>query len=264
MKDIQSSIDDRKIALAKVGIKNLHYPITVLDKVNELQHTTAVVDLFVNLPKEFKGTHMSRFVEVFDAHAKNISMKEYLKTLEVIREKLNAAKAYGKLKFPYFIEKKAPVSGQKSIMSYSCEFDGMVCEKSSKYFVVVKVPVQTLCPCSKEISDYGAHNQRAEVSVKLEIGSFFWIEDLIALVESSASAPLYSLLKRSDEKYITEHSYQNPKFVEDVVRDVCLRLSELGNFPFCSVEAESFESIHNHNAYANVIGSCQHGKFLQD
>lgn len=263
MKDIQSSLDIRKIELAKAGIKNLHYPITVLDKVNKIQHTTAIVDLFVNLPKEFKGTHMSRFVEVFDSHAKNISMKAYLKTLDCIRIRLNAETAYGKLEFPYFIEKTAPVSKQKSIMSYTCEFDGMVSEKEKKFYVVVKVPVQTLCPCSKEISDYGAHNQRAEVSVKVEVGSFFWIEDLIALVEGAASAPLYSLLKRSDEKYITEQSYMNPKFVEDTARDVCLALVKLGDFPSCSVEVESFESIHNHNAYASVIGACKNGEFLQ-
>lgn len=264
MKDIQSSADMRKIELAKAGIKNLQYPIIVLDKVNKVQHTTATVDLFVNLPKEFKGTHMSRFVEVFDAHAKNISMKAYLQTLDSIRKRLNAETAYGTVKFPYFIEKTAPVSKQKSVMSYRCEFDGMVGKDEKKFFVSVTVPVQTLCPCSKEISEYGAHNQRAEVTVRLEIGSFFWIEDLLALVESAASAPLYSLLKREDEKYITEHSYMNPKFVEDTARDVCLKLPQLGNFPTCSIEVESFESIHNHNAYASVVGACIGGNFVQN
>jgi GTP cyclohydrolase folE2 len=263
LKDIQNSQDTRKIELDKAGIKGLKYPIAVLDKVNKVQHTSAVVDLYVNLPKEFKGTHMSRFVDEFNAHAKKISMKEYLTMLEAIRVRLDAATAYGRLSFPYFIEKEAPVSKQKAVMSYECVFFGRVGENDKHFTVEVKVPVQTLCPCSKEISEFGAHNQRAEVSVKLEVGSFFWIEDLIALVEDAASSPLYSLLKREDEKFVTEHSYMNPKFVEDTVRDVCLALPRLGNFPYCEVEAESFESIHNHNAFAGATGACVGGRFLQ-
>lgn len=263
LKDIQSTADSRQIDLEQAGIKGLQYPITVLDKVNKVQHTAAVVDLYVNLPQEFKGTHMSRFVEVFHEHSKKISMKDFLAMLEAIRERLSAAKAYGRMSFPYFIEKSAPVTGQKAVMQYTCEFDGAVTERDEHFTVMVRVPVQTLCPCSKEISNFGAHNQRAVVTVRLEIGSFFWIEDLISLVEQAASSPLYTLLKREDEKYVTEHSYLNPKFVEDTVRDVCLRLPELGDFPYCEVETESYESIHNHNAFAKARGSCKDGRFIQ-
>ncbi|MEL3908322.1 MAG: GTP cyclohydrolase FolE2 [Treponemataceae bacterium] len=263
LKDIQGSEDNRRIELDKAGIKDLHYPIAVLDKVNRVQHTAAKVELYVNLPKEFKGTHMSRFVDEFNAHAKKISMREYLNMLEAIRLRLDATTAYGALRFPYFIEKAAPVSKQKAVMNYECEFSGRVSEQDKHFTVVVKVPVQTLCPCSKEISKFGAHNQRAEVLVRLEIGSFFWIEDLIELVEEVASSPLYSLLKREDEKFVTEHAYSNPKFVEDTVRDICLSLPKLGDFPFCEVEVESFESIHNHNAFASATGVCKDGRFVQ-
>ncbi|MEL3904008.1 MAG: GTP cyclohydrolase FolE2 [Treponemataceae bacterium] len=263
LKDIQNSQDTRKIELDKAGIKGLRYPIAVLDKVNKVQHTAAIVDLYVNLPKEFKGTHMSRFVDEFNKHAKKISMKAYLEMLEAIRIRLDAATAYGKLRFPYFIEKEAPVSKQKAVMSYDCEFAGRVSADDRHFTVAVKVPVQTLCPCSKEISDFGAHNQRAEISIRLEIGSFFWLEDLIALAEAAASSPVYSLLKREDEKFVTEQSYCNPKFVEDTVRDVCLALPRLGDFPYCEVEAESFESIHNHNAFASATGACIAGRFVQ-
>lgn len=264
LKDIQNCEDTRKIELEQAGIKGLHYPIAVLDKVHKTQHTTALVDLYVNLPKQFKGTHMSRFVEVFHSYSNHISMKEYLTMLEDIRHRLNAATAYGKLAFPYFIEKSAPVTKKKSIMSYHCEFSGKVSEHSKRFTVLVRVPVQTLCPCSKEISQFGAHNQRAQATVSLEIGSFFWLEDLIEIVEQSASAPLYSLLKRDDEKFITETSYLNPKFVEDTVRDISLKLPTLGDFPACRVEVESYESIHNHNAFASARGLCKNGSFIQD
>ena len=265
LKDIQSSHDDREIELKKVGIKRLHYPITVMDKLNGLQHTQANVSLFVNLPHHFKGTHMSRFVEVFNNYSSNITMKEFMNMLEAMRVRLDAQCSYGKIKFPYFIERSAPVSSQKSFMMYTCGFSGAVMKNAEKnhFRVIAEVPIQTVCPCSKEISKYGAHNQRGRVKVVMEIGSFFWLEDLIAIIEDAASSPLYSLLKRPDEKYVTEHAYENPKFVEDVVRDVCIRLPKLGDFPHCYVEAENYESIHYHNAFATSEGYCKNGKFLQ-
>ena len=264
LKDIQSSHDTREIALKKVGIKKLHYPITVMDKLKGLQHTVADVSLFVNLPHHFKGTHMSRFVEVFNNYSSNITMKEFMNMLEAMRKRLNAECSYGKIKFPYFIEKEAPVTKQKGYIMYMCAFSGSVTKNGkNKFHVIAESPIQTVCPCSKEISKYGAHNQRGRVTVKMEIGSFFWLEDLITLMEEAASSPLYSLLKRPDEKYVTEYSYENPKFVEDVVRDVCIKLPSLGNFPHCYVQAENYESIHSHNAFAASDGYCKNGKFLQ-
>lgn len=259
MIDIQSERDTREIPLKKVGIKDLHYPIQVLDRDHKKQFTTALVNLYVNLPHDFKGTHMSRFIEVFHTHRENLSMPHFLDMLEEIRVSLEATRAFGELTFPFFIEKAAPVSGQKAMMSYQCSFEGMVSQSSLEtkkrtFFVSVAVPVQTVCPCSKAISAYGAHNQRGIVRVKLELGPFFWIEDLISLVESSASSAVYSLLKRDDEKFVTEEAYDNPKFVEDLVRDVIISIPKLGDFPWYSVEAENFESIHNHNAFAYAEG----------
>ena len=253
MVDIQSEHDDRDIPLKKVGVKGLRYPVHVLDRDHSVQHTTADVSLYVNLPRYFKGTHMSRFIEVFHEHRERLSMPHFLKMLEEIRVSLEAPRAFGELSFPYFIEKKAPVSGQPSIMSYDCSFEGSVSQSGgSLFFVSVAVPVQTVCPCSRAISAYGAHNQRGIVRVKVQLGPFFWMEDLVALVEECASSAVYSLLKRDDEKYVTEHGYDNPKFVEDLVRDVILAIPRLGEFPWYSVEAENYESIHNHNAFASA------------
>jgi len=288
--DIQSERDDRDLPLQKVGIKGLKYPVQVLDRDHRIQHTTATVNLFVNLPKHFKGTHMSRFIEVFHQHREHLSMPHFLGMLEEIRTSLDAARAFGELYFPYFMEKAAPVSGQAAMMSYECSYEGMVSGPSASigsaasagsaknpanvegsfidsgeggpaaasgdpsvsrsFFVSVAVPVQTVCPCSKAISAYGAHNQRGIVRVKLQLGPFFWIEDLVSLIEECASSAVYSLLKREDEKYVTEAAYDNPKFVEDLVRDVMIAIPRLGAFPWFSVEAENFESIHNHSAFA--------------
>ena len=259
MIDIQSERDDRDVPLQKVGIKGLKYPVHVLDRDHRIQHTTASVNLYVNLPKHFKGTHMSRFIEVFHQHREHLSMPHFLDMLEEIRVSLEAARAFGEMSFPYFLEKPAPVSGQAAMMSYECSYEGMVSGPSASapgvapsrsFFVSVAIPVQTVCPCSKAISEYGAHNQRGIVRVKLELGPFFWIEDLVSLVEECASSAVYSLLKREDEKYVTEAAYDNPKFVEDLVRDVLLSIPRLGTFPWYSVEAENYESIHNHSAFA--------------
>ncbi len=253
MRDIQNEEDLREVPLDKVGVKNLKYPVMVLDKNKKNQSTTATVDLFVNLPHNFKGTHMSRFVQIFHKYHKNISMQHFLDMLEEIRTTLDAEKAYGRIEFPYYLEKEAPVSKEKGIMEYKCSFEAEVQEKERKFYISVQVPVATLCPCSKAISEYGAHNQRGTVNVKLLYSEFFWIEDVISLIEGCASSPLYSVLKRKDEKFVTEAAYDNPRFVEDVVREVYLGLKNFSiNKPFewFSVEAENEESIHNHNAYA--------------
>jgi GTP cyclohydrolase I len=262
MIDLQNTPDTREIPLAKVGVKGLEYPIRVLDKVNKVQHTTCRADLFADLPHEFKGTHMSRFVEIFHRRRDDLSMPRFLDMLEEIAAELDAKSAYGLLEFPYFLEKKAPVSGLPGIVSYRCRYQGRVgrgrggpggAPQPERHFVVsVTVPVSTVCPCSKAISDRGAHNQRGAVTVDLELGPFFWIEDIIALVEKSASSPVFSILKREDEKAVTEGAYDNPKFVEDLVRDVYIELRALGSFKRFSVEAENFESIHNHNAFARA------------
>lgn len=250
MIDIQNQEDTRAVPLQKVGVKGVKYPVVVLDKNAGEQHTTASVDLFVNLPHNYKGTHMSRFIEVFHKYHSDISMHHFLDMLEEIRTKLTAQKAFGRIEFPYFIEKKAPVTASPGIMQYKCSYEGQVSEDGERnFYVSIQVPVATLCPCSKAISEYGAHNQRGLVSVRLQYSEFFWIEDVISTIENCASTPLYTLLKRKDEKYVTEHAYENPRFVEDVVREVYLGLKKSG-FKHFSVEAENDESIHNHNAYA--------------
>ncbi len=250
MRDIQNEVDTREVPLQKVGVREVKYPVTVLDKNHKTQKTTAVVDLFVNLPHNFKGTHMSRFIEVFHKYHENLTMLHFLDMLDEMRRKLDAQKAYGSVCFPYFIEKKAPVSGIASIMEYSCSYEGEAGDNEERrFFVTIEVPVATLCPCSKAISEYGAHNQRGYVKVRVLYKDFFWIEDIISMIEDAASTPLYTLLKRQDEKFVTEHAYDNPRFVEDVVREVYLGLKKMG-FPYFSVEAQTEESIHNHNAYA--------------
>ena len=252
MIDIQNETDNRDIPLAKVGVKGLEYPIRVLDKEKKIQHTSARADLYADLPRHFKGTHMSRFVEIFHQYREDLSMPRFLEMLSVIRNELEAESAFGAMSFPYFIEKKAPVSALPGIMGYQCRYQGRVSPDSRHFTVTISVPVTTVCPCSKAISERGAHNQRGNVNVELELGPFFWIEDIIDLVEKSASSPVYSLLKREDEKYITEHAYDNPRFVEDLVRDIFIEIKKLNQFPHFTVEAENFESIHNHSAYAYV------------
>jgi GTP cyclohydrolase I len=252
MVDIQNQEDGRRIPLQKVGVKNLAYPIRVLDKVNKVQHTTGKADLFANLPQRFKGTHMSRFIEIFHQYRGDLSMPRFLDMLNHIRRELSAESAFGSISFPYFIEKKAPVSGMAGMMCYECRYNGSVGEGTEHFIVSISVPVSTVCPCSKAISSRGAHNQRGMVEVEVELGPFFWIEDIIDIVETAASSPVYSLLKREDEKYVTEHGYDNPKFVEDLVRDVYTAVRDLKKFGRFTVAAENYESIHNHNAYARA------------
>ncbi len=249
MRDIQSEEDQRRIEIDKVGVKELSYPIIVLDRANKLQPTVAKVNMFVNLPHHYRGTHMSRFVEILNQYRGQITMKNMGPILRKMREVFQAQSAHLEIDFPYFIEKEAPVSRSKSLMSYGCRFIGSLDQKED-YILEVRVPVNTLCPCSKEISDRGAHNQRGEVRLQVRFKKFVWIEDLVALVEGAASSGLYSLLKREDEKWVTENAYDHPTFVEDVVRSVAEKLLPDKNITWFSVEVESQESIHNHNAYA--------------
>ena len=251
MKDIQSSQDTRSVPLEKVGVKNVRYPVKVLDKANKTQHTTATVDLFVNLPQDFKGTHMSRFIQIFHKYHTDITIQRFLEMLTEIKGALNAETAYGSVTFPYFIKKRAPVSQSEGFIEYTCSYEGEVSASSRRFFVAIEVPVTTLCPCSKAVSRHGAHNQRGTVRVRLLYSDFFWIEDIISMIEDCASSPLYSVLKREDEKSVTEHAYENPRFVEDAVREVYLALKQHG-FKEFSVECTNFESIHTHNAYARA------------
>ena len=252
MIDIQSMRDERRIPIQKVGVKGLRYPIMLRDKEHGTQWTTAVANLYADLPHDFKGTHMSRFIEVFNAHREDLSMPRFLGMLGEIRQSLDAETAYSDIHFPYFIEKAAPVSRAKSVMSYDCVYSGRVSDEARSFRVSVSVPVQTVCPCSKAISAHGAHNQRGLVTATVDVGPFFWLEDLIAVIESAASCDVYTLLKRDDEKYVTEKAFENPRFVEDVVRDALRNIAGMGIFKGFSVEAENFESIHNHSAYAYV------------
>ncbi len=250
--DVQNQQDNRHIDIQKVGVKGVKYPIIVLDKKHGAQHVNAAVNMYVNLPHRFKGTHMSRFVEILNKYRGEVNIRTFRSILSTIREKLNAESAHMEIEFPYFIEKRAPVSRSKSLMEYWCSFIGEHTKDATDFLVGVTVPVTTVCPCSKEISALGAHNQRSIVKVRVRFRKFFWIEDLIRLIEDSASSEVFSLLKRSDEKYVTERAFENPMFVEDVVRSVAEKLNGDENFTWYSVEAENLESIHNHNAYAYV------------
>ena len=262
MKDVQNMYDSRNIEIDKVGVKNVKYPIVVLDKAHGSQHTIAELDMYVSLPRGYKGTHMSRFVEILHAHKNMINMKDFPAVLREMKQRLNAETAHMEVRFPYFIRKDAPVSRTPGYLEYMCSFAGHMDRLNvmKDFTVAVSVPVTTLCPCSKEISDYGAHNQRGIVTVAVQFKRFFWIEDLIALIEGCSSCDIYSVLKRQDEKFVTEKAFQNPKFVEDVARDVAEKLGSESNITHFIVEAENFESIHNHSAYAYLERKSEGGK----
>lgn len=248
-KDLQASGDKRRETIDKVGVKNLKYPIIVQDRAKGLQKTIAEIDFFVELPHYHRGTHMSRFIEVLNSYHQEDLMENMPKLLETIKEKLAADRAYITLKFPYFIEKRAPVSGIVSSLNYDCIFISSLTDKY-ELTLGVEVPVTTVCPCSKEISKYGAHNQRSVVSVLVNYKEFIWLEELIEYIESVASSGVYPLLKREDEKFVTEKGYENPKFVEDIVRDLSILLKKDKRITGCKISSENYESIHNHNAYA--------------
>jgi GTP cyclohydrolase I len=252
--DKQSERDTRELHIDKVGVRGLRFPIQVRDKKRVHQNTVATIGMFVDLPKEFKGTHMSRFVEVLNAHGNVIHVENIEDILFALQDKLKAATAHLEIEFPYFMTKRAPVSGKESVLDYQVRFDAAACGREVDFVLTVKTNVTTLCPCSKAIAKYGAHNQRGEVTVTLRSKSIVWIEDVIALVEASGSSEMYALLKREDEKAVTERAYENPVFVEDLVRNVALRLKAHPAITWWKVEAENYESIHNHNAYACIEG----------
>lgn len=253
MIDLQNSKDHRKIAIDRVGIKGIKYPITVLDRANTQQTTTATIDMFVDLPHEARGTHMSRFIEMLHVFRNEVSLKTFSLILKEMKKQLNARSAHIEVRFPYFIEKKAPVSGSAGLMCYNCGFIAKTIENgTSEVLMEIKVPITSLCPCSKEISDHGAHNQRGEVMLVTRFKTFIWMEEMISLVESAASCEVYSILKRSDEKHVTEKAFANPKFVEDIARDIALALDQDDNITWFRVSVENFESIHNHSAYADI------------
>jgi len=253
MKDIQSQPDFRKIPIDKVGIKNLRYPITVRDRRDGFQHTIAAINMFVDLPHDNKGTHMSRFVELLHLLRPDVSLEKFSVILENMKKHLNAASAHIEMTFPYFIEKSAPVSTSPGLMDYTCSIRGSS-DPNGRVDLVseVVVPISSVCPCSMEISDNGAHNQRGEVKLCTRFKKFIWMEDMIELVEGAASCDVFSVLKRVDEKSVTERAFANPKFVEDIVRDVAKKLNADENITWFSVSAENFESIHNHSAYASI------------
>ncbi len=250
--DIQSSPDARQIPINKVGIKDIRHPVRVRERNGGEQHTVAQFSMYVSLPQDFKGTHMSRFVKILNQHEREITVESFQEMLHEMAERLDAQAGHIEMCFPYFINKSAPVTGVQSLVDYEVSFIGEIKEGQAQTLLRVIVPVTSLCPCSKEISRYGAHNQRSHVTLQARLDGFVWIEELIELVENEASCELYGLLKRPDERYVTEKAYDNPKFVEDMVRDIAVRLNRDPRITAYSVASENFESIHNHSAYAYI------------
>jgi len=249
--DVQASADDRRVAIDKVGVKNVTYPIRLRTPEGEDQHTVATVNMYVSLPHHQKGTHMSRFLEVLNEHAQEIDPTNVMAIAHDIKERLNARDAHLELEFDYFVKKVSPVSKMSALMAFRVAFE-CVTNGEDDFIMGVKAPATSLCPCSKAISDYGAHNQRCEIEARVRPNAMLWIEDLVALCESAASAPVYPVLKRPDEKFVTEEAYDNPKFVEDIVRDLAVTLDNEGRIDWYRINSENFESIHSHNAYAAI------------
>ncbi len=250
--DIQSTPDTRRLPIDKVGVKDLRHPVRVRDRSDGEQHTVATFNMYVRLPHDFKGTHMSRFVEVLNRPGREIGVASFHEMLTEMNARLDAGTGHIEMSFPYFVMKTAPVSGVQSLLDYQVTLIGELAGEQATTWLRVVVPVTSLCPCSKEISRYGAHNQRSHVTVSARLAGFVWIEELIDIVEQEASCELYGLLKRPDEKYVTERAYENPKFVEDMVRDVAARLNDDDRIAAYVIESENFESIHNHSAYALI------------
>ncbi len=250
--DVQGSADTRRIAIDKVGIKDIRHPVRVRDRGGIEQHTVATFNMYVYLPHNFKGTHMSRFVQILNHHERELSVGSFKEMLSEMSQRLESQAGHIEMRFPFFVNKRAPVTGVESLLDYEVTFIGEIRHGHPALDIKVAVPVTSLCPCSKEISAYGAHNQRSHVTVQVRTRGFIWIEEIIELVEQEASSELFGLLKRPDEKFVTERAYNNPKFVEDVVRDVAGRLNQDERVAAYVVEAENFESIHNHSAYALI------------
>jgi len=251
VEDVQGHADTRRIPINRVGIKDIAHPVKVKDRSEGEQHTIATFKMYVNLPHNFKGTHMSRFVEILHGE-REISVESFRAMLEKMTHRLEADAGHIEMSFPFFVMKKAPVSGVESLMDYKASLIGEQKNGKTETWIRVVVPVTSLCPCSKKISEYGAHNQRSHVTIKAKLRKHLWIEELIDVAEDEASCELYGILKRPDEKYVTERAYDNPKFVEDLVRDVAKRLNDEERISAYVVEAENFESIHNHSAYALI------------
>jgi GTP cyclohydrolase IB len=251
IEDVQGRADTRRLPINRVGIKDIRHPVRVKDRTAGEQHTIAQFNMYVALPHNFKGTHMSRFVEILHGE-REISVESFRAMLEKMTERLEADTGHIEMSFPFFVMKKAPVSGVESLMDYHATLVGERRNGRTEMWIQVVVPVTSLCPCSKKISAYGAHNQRSHVTINAKLRSHLWIEELIDIAESEASSELYGILKRPDEKYVTERAYDNPKFVEDMVRDVAARLNADDRIAAYSVESENFESIHNHSAYAQI------------
>ncbi len=250
--DVQSSADTRHLAINKVGIKSIRHPVVVKDKSVGVQHTIATFNMYVHLPHNFKGTHMSRFVQILNQHGREISVESFENILREMVEKLEAKSGYIEMSFPYFVNKTAPISGVQSLLDYDVTFIGEIVEGEYHFNMKVLIPVTSLCPCSKEISERGAHNQRSHVTLTVRTKSAVWIEEVVRFAEEQASSELFGLLKRPDEKFVTERAYDNPKFVEDMVRDVAAALNADDRIEAYVVESENFESIHNHSAYALI------------
>jgi len=252
IEDVQNRPDSRNIAINKVGIKDIRHPFVFIDKEGHQRATVGTFNMSVNLPHHQKGTHMSRFVALLNEGCQQLSIKGFSALLEEMTHKLEAETGYITTEFLYFVNKSAPITGVKSLLDYQIKLDGQWSKTETKINITVIIPVTSLCPCSKKISEYGAHNQRSHITVNASIGSNICAEDIIQLVEKQASSELFSLLKRPDEKYVTELAYDNPKFVEDVVRDIANALNEDARILAYTLEAENFESIHNHSAYAVI------------
>jgi GTP cyclohydrolase IB len=253
VEDVQSRADTRQLPIDRVGIKDINHPVRVKDRSSGEQHTIANFNMYVNLPHNFKGTHMSRFVEILHRE-REISVDSFRTMLEEMTTRLEADAGHIEMSFPFFVMKKAPVSGVESLLDYRATLIGERRDGATDTWLRVVVPVTSLCPCSKKISDYGAHNQRSHVTLTVKLRAHIWIEELIDIVEDEASCELYGILKRPDEKFVTERAYDNPKFVEDMVRDVAVRLNDDERIAAYVVESENFESIHNHSAYARIEG----------
>ena len=254
VEDVQNTPDIRRLAIDQVGIKGIRHPISIPDNTGAIQHTVATINMYVYLPEHFKGTHMSRFVEILNLNEKPVSIGNFREMLEDMAERLETDSGHIEMHFPFFVNKTAPVSGVRSLMDYEVSLIGDIRDGACGVTIKLLVPVTSLCPCSKKISEYGAHNQRSHVTITARINETITIEDLIRVVEEEASSELYGLLKRPDEKFVTEYAYDNPKFVEDMVRDVAARLNADERIDRWSVECENFESIHNHSAYAVIHG----------
>lgn len=255
--DIQSTGDRRNIAINKVGVKAVRYPITLRTPGKGSgagsKTTVATINMYVALPPEVKGTHMSRFLEVLNEHHETLCSDTLSDVCRSMKERLKADEVHLELSFPYFIDKKAPVTGQPGKLDIDVSFE-MASNGTDDLILGIKVPATSLCPCSKEISAYGAHNQRCEMTVRVRLaeGQHLWIEELFSMIEQCASTQVFSVLKRPDEKWVTEQAYENPKFVEDIVRDLAVVLNAEDRIVWYECFSENFESIHNHNAYAFV------------